>query len=399
MTAASSTIAYLDCFSGISGDMFLGALIANGVPLKALQEGIDSLGLGPITVAGTKTSDHGISAVKVTVSTKEQHPHRTWADIRHILERSALPPLVTEKALAIFRVLAEAEGAVHGVSAEKVHFHEVGAADAIADIVGAAIGIDYLGIKKVVCSPLPMPSGWVACAHGRLPLPAPAVCEIVKDMPVYGVDLEAELVTPTGAAIIKALGTGYGHMPAMRVTLAGYGAGSRQLANGQPNLLRMIIGTAHTVNEAQRVEVVETHLDDWNPEGFPHLCETLFDKGALDVALTPILMKKGRPGFLLRVVADQAQGLAIKQCILSETSALGLRFRLEERWTLPRRQGTVETVFGPIRVKLAETPTGSRMTPEYESCRETARKKQIPLQEIYAEVGRQPLSAFTVEDR
>ena len=219
------------------------------------------------------------------------------------------------------------------------------------------------------------------------PCPRPAVCELLQGVPTYGVELSQELVTPTGAAIVKALATGYGPMPPMTMTGVGYGAGSQELANGQPNLLRLIIGTARIAVEAQEVEVIETHLDDWSPETFPYLSERLFALGALDVALIPIQMKKGRPGFLLRVICDRAAALAIKECILSETTAIGLRFRTEQRWTLPREGGTVPTRWGAVRVKKVTTPTGEVLTPEYEDCKRVATTNNVPIKEVYAEVG------------
>jgi hypothetical protein len=308
-------------------------------------------------------------------------------DIRQLITASRLAEPVKATALSIFSLLAEAEAKVHGRPVDTVHFHEVGGIDSLVDIVGAAIGLGALNINRLHCAPLPMPSGWVRCAHGLLPLPAPAVCELLQGVPSYGVELNQELVTPTGAAIIKALATGYGPMPAMTMTGVGYGAGSQELANGQPNLLRLVLGTARVAVEAQEVEVVETHLDDWSPETFPYLSEQLFTLGALDVALIPIQMKKGRPGFLLRVVCDRAAALAAKECILSETTAIGLRFRTEQRWTLPRETGTVPTRWGKVKVKKVTTPAGEVLTPEYEDCKRVATAHTVPLKEVYAVVG------------
>jgi len=240
-----------------------------------------------------------------------------------------------------------------------------------------------------------MPRGWVRCAHGLLPLPAPAVCELLQGAPTYGVELEQELVTPTGAALVKGLAASYGPMPPMTMTGVGYGAGSQELRNGQPNLLRLVLGTARTAAEAQEVEVVETHLDDWSPETFPYLSERLFFLGALDVALIPIQMKKGRPGFLLRVISDRAASLAVKECIFSETTAIGLRFRTEQRWTLPRENGTVPTRWGPVRVKKAAIPAGEVLTPEYEDCKRVAVAHGVPIKAVYAEVARAERTDFT----
>jgi len=390
------TIAYIDCFSGISGDMFLGALLDAGLPIEELRSQLDLLGLDGYILTVGKKAYGAIAATTLSIESAESHPpHRTLADIQQLITASRLAGQVKETALSIFSLLAEAEAKVHGKPADTVHFHEVGAIDSLVDIVGAAIGLAALNITRLHCAPLPMPRGWVRCAHGLLPLPAPAVCELLQGVPTYGIELSQELVTPTGAAIVKALATGYGPMPAMAMSAVGYGAGSQELANGQPNLLRLVIGTARTVVEAQEVEVIETHLDDWSPETFPYLSEQLFSLGALDVALIPIQMKKGRPGFLLRVICDRAASLAVKKCILSETTAIGLRFRTEQRWTLPRETGTVPTRWGAVRAKKVTTPAGEVLTPEYEDCKRVAIAHRVPIKEVYAEVGRAEHTDFT----
>ncbi|HSR35580.1 MAG TPA: nickel pincer cofactor biosynthesis protein LarC [Desulfurivibrionaceae bacterium] len=394
MNKTAPQIAYLDCFSGISGDMLLGALIDAGLPLEVLTEQLALLPLSGYRLSVEDKKSGALRAKRVTVAVEEKQPHRTWVQIRAMIEDSALSPGVKEKTLAVFAALAEAEGRVHGVPPEKVHFHEVGAADSIVDIVGAAIGLEYLGITRLIGSPLPMGRGWVECAHGKLPLPGPAVVELLKGVPSYGVDLEQELVTPTGAAIAKALCREFGPMPPMTIQAVGYGSGTQQLANGQPNLLRLILGQGLDVQEAQTIEVIETHLDDWAPEGFPYLCEQLFNQQALDVALAPIQMKKGRPGFLLTVLADPAHALALKQCILSETTAIGLRFHTAQRLTLPRQLGTVATPWGAIGVKRVETPAGVVLYPEYESCRSAAEKHSVPLKQIYAHISGLAADAF-----
>ena len=388
-------IAYVDCFSGISGDMFLGALLDAGLPIEELRGQLALLGIDGYTLAVDKKTCGAIAATTLSVHGDEVHPHRTLGDIRQLITASRLEAPVKETALSIFSLLAEAEAKVHGKPVDSVHFHEVGGIDSIVDIVGAAIGLDALRITQLHCAPLPMPSGWVQCAHGRLPLPAPAVCELLQGVPTYGVELSQELVTPTGAAIVRALSTNFGPMPAMTMTRVGYGAGSQELANGQPNLMRLLIGTARPVVEAQEVEVIETHLDDWSPETFPYLSDRLFALDALDVALIPIQMKKGRPGFLLRVISDRAAALALKECILSETTAIGLRFRTEQRWTLPRETGTVPTRWGHVRAKKVTTPTGEVLTPEYEDCKRVAVANNVPIKEVYAAVGRAEHTDFT----
>ncbi|MHB1183420.1 MAG: nickel pincer cofactor biosynthesis protein LarC [Desulfobulbia bacterium] len=381
------TLAYIDCFSGISGDMFLGALLDAGLPEMELRGQLSLLGLDGYTLTVGKKNRGAIAATTLSVESNESHPHRTLGDIRQLITASNLAEPVKATALSIFSLLAEAEAKVHGRPVDTVHFHEVGGVDSIIDIVGAAIGLGALNITHLHCAPLPMPRGWVQCAHGLLPLPAPAVCELLHGVPTYGVELSQELVTPTGAAIVKALATNFGPMPPMTITGIGYGAGRQELANGQPNLLRLVLGTTRIAVEPQEVEVIETHLDDWSPETFPYLSEQLFSLGALDVALIPIQMKKGRPGFLLRVICDRAASLPIKECILSETTAIGLRFRTEQRWTLPREIGTVPTRWGEVKVKKVTTPAGEVLTPEYEDCKRVAIANNLPIKAVYAEVG------------
>lgn len=387
MTDTISTIAYVDCFSGISGDMFLGALVDAGLPEQILREELALLGIGKYALDLTANTAGSIKSAKVHVTAEGDQPHRSWKTIRNIIEQSKLSDPIKEKAIRIFSTLAEAEAQVHGCDIDDVHFHEVGSVDSIIDIVGTAVGLTHLGINQIISSPLPMPNGWVSCEHGKLPLPAPAVCEILKNVPIYGVDLKQELVTPTGAAIVKSMASEFGPFPSMTIKQVGYGAGSRKLSNQQPNLLRLVIGEKRIAEEAQEVEVIETNLDDWSPEGFPYVSDLLFKLGALDVSLVPIQMKKGRPGFLLRVISDVARAFDIKQCILSETTAIGLRYRTEKRWTLPREKGTVTTQWGDVQVKKVETPKGVMLYPEYEDCKRVAAKKQIPLKAIYGEIS------------
>lgn len=381
-------IAYADTFSGISGDMFLGALIDAGLPLVSLQQELRALPLAGYDITTEKTEENGLAATRFCVTAPDDHQHRTWRTIRKMLTESNLRAGVRTRALDIFTRLAEAEARVHGCAPEDVHFHEVGGVDAIIDITGAAIGMEFFGIEQLVSAPLPLSRGWIECAHGRLPLPAPAVCELTKEMAVYGVELPQELVTPTGAAIIKSCCHSFGPMPAMRIKEVGYGAGSLKRKDGAPNMLRLVIGESFAAAEAQEVEVIETHLDDWQPEGFPYLNEQLFTRGALDVALIPMQMKKGRPGFLLRVIAPPAFAWELKRLILEETSAIGLRFHKEARWTLPRTKGFLATAIGPVAVKKVTIPSGKEVfSPEYEECRRIAGERKIALREIYALVA------------
>ncbi len=379
-------IAYADCFSGVSGDMFLGALIDAGVDVDFLHRELAGLGLADIDLHIAKSAQPSLQAVKVEVVTGEIQPHRTWKDIRRLLDNSSLNKTYKEKSLLVFAELARAEAKIHGCDVDDIHFHEVGAVDAIVDIVGSVAGLAYLGIERLFCSPLPMPRGWVACGHGVLPVPAPAVCEILKGVPVYGVEVDQELVTPTGAALVKVLSAEFGQFPSMAIAEVGYGAGSRELPDQRPNMLRLVIGEARVTAEEQEVEVIETHIDDWSPEGFPYLVERLYAQGALDVVAAPLLMKKGRPGFLLRVVTGRETAWEIKRLILSETTAIGLRYHTEKRWTLPRQQGVVKTRFGMVRAKKIETPAGTVLSPEYEDCRRKASEQGVPLKEVYASV-------------
>ena len=387
MTVQSSCkIAYLDCFSGVSGDMLLGALVHAGLDRQLLIKELDKLHLDGLEVLIEEKIVNAISGIKVTISSERRQELRTLPAILHILDQSSLEPAITNQAKKVFQALAVAEARVHAISVDKVHFHEVGALDTIVDVVGTIIGLHHLGIKRLSCSFLPTSHGFVKCAHGLLPLPAPAVCELLQGIPTYGVDLQQELITPTGAALVATLVNGFGPLPPMAIKATGYGAGSHILSNGQPNLLRIIIGEAMSLIEEQSVDVIETNLDDWSPEGFPYLFERLFEQGALDVTLTSIQMKKGRPGFMLQVISSPAHAHQLKEIILSETTAIGLRFRKESRMTLQREKVTVTTVWGDITAKKVQTPTGQVIYPEYEECRKIACQHKVPLTEVYNEV-------------
>jgi uncharacterized protein (TIGR00299 family) protein len=377
-------IAYTDCFSGISGDMFLAALLDAGLDENLLRRELEKLAIGPFDLSITTTSSSGIKATKVEISARANQQFRNLAAILKILQKSTLAPAIIDKASMVFQNLALAEAKVHGLPIDKIHFHEVGAIDTILDVVGVVVGLHALEIERLTSSPLPWGHGFVECAHGRLPLPAPAVCELLTGVPVYAVDLSQELVTPTGAALVTSLAQSFGPLPDMTIDVTGYGAGSHILTNQQPNLLRLIIG--HETRKSETVEIIETHLDDWNSEGFPYLCDLLLKQGALDVSLTPMLMKKGRPGLQLRVICYPSHGLQLKQTILAETTAIGLRFRTEARLTLEREQVTVETPWGKVMAKKVQTPAGTVIYPEYEACREIAESAQIPLQQVYRAV-------------
>lgn len=379
----SDKIVYADCFSGVSGDMFLGALLHLGVPLEMLRSQLSLLKLRDWDITAEPTLISGIGCIKVNVKDSQNQQLRHLSAIKEILLNSDLEKAVASLSIEVFEEIARAEAKVHDIDIERVHFHEVGAIDTIIDIVGVISGLHYLGIGKISCAPVPVPRGFVKCAHGTLPLPAPAVCEILQGIPCYGVELQQELVTPTGAALLKVLASDFGPMPAMKISASGYGAGSHALANGQPNLFRLLLGSSEIVTEKQQVEIIETNLDDWSAEGFPYLCDRLFAQGALDVSLAPIQMKKGRPGYSLQVICGPQIALEIRNIIFSETTSIGIRYRKEFRHTLSREILVLETPWGPMKAKSAATPGGERVYPEYEECRRIAEKFDIPLMQVY----------------
>lgn len=366
--------------------MLLGALIHAGLDRRHLAEELGKLRLPGLDMQIIDKTVQSIGCVQVKVSSKRLQELRTLPAILALLQGSDLDATVIDRASEVFRALAKAEAKVHNIAVDKVHFHEVGALDTLVDVVGVVFGLQQLGIHRLVASPLPTGHGFIECAHGLLPLPAPAVCELLQGIPTYGVDLRQELITPTGAALIATLAESFGPMPPLTITSTGYGSGSRVLTNGQPNLLRLIIGDAVDVMESQVVEVIETNLDDWSPEGFPYLTELLFARGAVDVTLIPVHMKKGRPGFTLQVISPLDKAHPLKETILTHATAIGLRFRREARQTLPRRIVTVTTRWGEIKAKKVLTPAGWVVHPEYEECRKVALSHGLPLSEVYNEV-------------
>ena len=375
-------ILYFDCFSGVSGDMTLAALLDLGLPLEKLQEDLKKLGLKNYSLEVRPGSRSGIAALglEVKVGPQEEH-HRHFSDIREMIDRSSLSSGVKELSLAIFQRLAEAEGRVHKKKVEEVHFHEVGAVDSIVDIVGTAIGISFFQPDRIYTSELPMGWGFVNCQHGRLPLPAPATVEVLKGYPVKSVDVEGELVTPTGAAIVAVLSSKVSPFPAMRVERIGYGMGKKEFPD-RPNLLRLVMGETDEAYQADRAMVLEANIDDMNPEFYDYLMETLFQKGALDVSLSPLQMKKNRPGTLLRVIAEEKDADLLSELILQESTTLGVRSFSVNRKKLPREVREVETRYGKVRVKISGEV---RFQPEYDDCRRIAREKAVPIQEVYRE--------------
>jgi uncharacterized protein (TIGR00299 family) protein len=375
-------ILYFDCFSGVSGDMTLAALLDLGLPLEKLQEDLKKLGLTNYSLEVRPGSRSGIGALglEVKVGSHEEH-HRHFSDIRELITRSSLDPGVKEMSLAIFQRLAEAEARVHRKKVEEVHFHEVGAVDSIVDIVGTAIGISFFRPDRIYASELPMGWGFVHCQHGRLPLPAPATVEVLKGYPVKNVDVEGELVTPTGAAIVATLSSKASAFPPMKVEKIGYGMGKKEFPD-RPNLLRLILGEATEAYQTDRAVVLESNIDDMNPEFYDYLMERLFQGGALDVSLSPLQMKKNRPGTLLRVIAEEKDTDALSELILQESTTLGVRSFPVSRKKLPREVREVETRYGKIRVKISGEV---RFQPEYDDCRRIAREKGVPIQEVYWE--------------
>jgi uncharacterized protein (TIGR00299 family) protein len=380
---------YFDCFSGISGDMCLGALLDAGVPLEWLEQELAKLMVGGYVLQVEKVRVQGIAATDVRVLVNEPQPMRHLSDILEVLHKSQLNPSVIEKAARVFLALAHAEAKVHGTDIDHVHFHEVGAVDAIVDVVGTIAGLEFLQIDQVLSSPLPVTSGWVNTEHGRLPLPAPATAELLTGIPVYGSPVQAELVTPTGAALITSLAVSFGLLPAATLMQTGYGAGKIRLSH--PNLLRVFLIESSNLpgTRVDTVSVLETNIDDMNPELFSYLWDKIFAAGALDLVLTPTHMKKGRPGTVLTVICPPEKCQEISRLIMAETSTIGIRFRTEQRFVANRWKEEVNTPWGPVKVKYSQVvdpytgQTRVKAAPEYEDCARLAEKARVSLLEIY----------------
>jgi uncharacterized protein (TIGR00299 family) protein len=434
-------IACLDCFSGISGDMFLGALVDAGVSPELLEETVAALDIGA-RLEISRVRRGGISATKVDVYANgekdlprevfweqqghdhthelshdhghehsSEHSHgeprsehgRGLAEIRRMIEKAPISSSAKATAIKIFEALGEAEAEIHGTSVERVHFHEVGAVDAMVDIVCAAVGAESLAVQEWVCSPLNVGGGTVKCAHGTLPVPAPATLKLLRDAPVYSSGPQVELVTPTGAAIVKTLSTRFAPFPAMKIEKTGYGAGTREFPE-HPNLLRLTIGEALAADSAstgqspapgasnEQIAVLEANLDDLSPQVLAYAMERLLAEGALDVFSVPIQMKKSRPGALLTVLAKMEDANRLTKLIFAETTTLGVRRREEQRQTLSRRWETVDTTWGPVRIKIANmNGTVSNYAPEYEDCRTLAEAQHVPLRTVMQEAVQQYL--------
>lgn len=378
---------YLDTFSGISGDMFLGLMIDLGVDPAAIEAELKKLPVSGWQLEYRREKRQGIEGTRLVVACAEEKHHRTWADIDRMLVECALLPAVKELARRIFHRIGVAEARVHGVPLEKVHFHEVGALDSIVDIVGAAAGLRLLGAREIVCSPLPLSRGMIATAHGAFPLPAPATVAILEGLPVTDGHSEFELVTPTGAAIAAEIAV-FGPLPAMALASVGYGVGGRQLPD-RPNLLRGMLGKPAATTETDRVAVLETHLDDANPEWLGTLMERLLAAGAHDVGYGPLQMKKNRPGQRVTVVAPPELASSLASLLMRESSAIGVRCHETMRYKLRRAKQSVVTPLGEARVKLLfDGDELLRITPEHDSCRELAQKNDRPLPEVYRIIER-----------
>ena len=391
-------IAYFDCYSGASGDMILGALLDAGLDLAHLTQELAKLGLSHYDVSKTQVTKNGISATQALVRVEQDHHdhhHRHLADITAIIDRSELSEAVKRDSQRIFRRLAEAEAKVHNTSPEKIHFHEVGAMDAIIDVVGAVIGLHALAIDTITCSALHVGTGTVKCAHGTLPVPAPATAELIRGKPAYATGIRGELLTPTGAAILTTLASDFGPLPSMTIDHIGHGAGNADHAIA--NLVRLFIGSDVPAANALRQEqtaTIETTIDDMNPQIYDHLIEKALQMGALDIFCSPIQMKKNRSGTLVTIICKPEMVSQLSDLLFRETTTIGLRWRLDNRFMLQREFVNVKTRFGTIKCKAASQGTEMvNLMPEYDDCRRVAIAHQVPLKIVLEEARAQALAA------
>jgi len=380
---------YFDLIGGASGDMILGALVDTGLSIDTLRNLLEALNLSEFTIQAEKVDKNGFSATKVAIHVKKQPPERHLDEIKTIIQNSSLSKSIQTRAILIFERIAETEAAIHNKTIDQVHLHELGGTDTIIDVVGTLLALDHLGISSVYASPVPLGKGFVDGAHGQIPLPSPATIALLKEIPVYGKEIESELVTPTGAALLVELVDGFGPAPPMILENVGYGAGGRDLPI--PNLLRVLIGEISQSGKTtlDHLAILETNLDDLNPEIYPYVIESLFEGGALDVTLTPIHMKKNRPGTQIQVLCEPVDVDAIRLILFRETTTLGIKQTFIERYALPRTIREIETPYGKVRVKIAElSPELKKISPEYEDCRKLAIEKGIPITTVYQEAIR-----------
>jgi uncharacterized protein (TIGR00299 family) protein len=388
------TIAYLDCSAGISGDMFLGALVDIGVPLKKVRDTLKRLPVKGYTMEARKVQRASIAATKVDVvmSSNESGAHapKIFRDVKGIVNASSLPLHIKQRGLRIFKSLFEAEGKVHGKAYNKTHLHELGAVDCVVDILGSLIALDYLGVDKVYASAVNLGCGSVSTKHGTLSVPAPATAELMKGIPVYASDIPFELTTPTGAAIIREIAEDFMSVPPMKINRIGYGAGQKNIT-GLPNALRILWGEDTSNNNSRPLPlatVIKTNIDDMNPQLYSYIMERLLQAGALDVYLTQVIMKKGRPGVILTVLCHDEKRTDIIDILLKETTTLGVRIQTASRVVLEREIKEVKTEFGVIRVKVSQGRDGTpKITPEYEDCMRIAKKHGIPLRQVMDKVN------------
>lgn len=384
-------VAYFDCFSGISGDMTVGALIDAGLKIETLEKELKKLGLSGYQLEIKIVVKKGISATQFKVKIKEEGVERRFKDILTILEKSKLDEEIKKDTKKIFFNIAQAESKIHQKDIDKIHFHEIGGLDSIVDITSAVIGIKTLGIEEIHSSALPVGKGFVKCAHGVIPVPAPATLELLKNIPTYSGGIESEMITPTGAAIISTLAKSFGKQPLMKIERIGYGAGEKEFTI--PNLLRINIGEKIAKDKdfkddyiSDEAVLIETNIDDMNPEFYDYIMDKLFSQGALDVFLTPIQMKKNRPAHMLSIIVYEQNLKEILEVLFSESTTLGVRIREVKRLRLGQQNFIAETKYGKIRVKVGIFKGEIKnIAPEYEDCKKMAKKHKVPLKEVYEE--------------
>jgi pyridinium-3,5-bisthiocarboxylic acid mononucleotide nickel chelatase len=386
---------YLDCFAGVSGDMFIGALIDCGLDFEHLQSELKRLEVGGYELNLTRVDRSGISASKFDVHLSDEHhhhhhnhhhiDHRSLSEIKRLITTSSLSDRIKDRAETLFQRIGEAEAKIHNIPIESVHFHEVGAIDSIVDIVGACVGLDALKIERVISSPLHVGSGTFKCAHGTYPVPGPATAQLLQGVPIYSKEIEGELVTPTGAAIISTFASSYGPIPMMQIERIGYGAGTRTYPKF-PNVLRAIIGQLQEDADQTptTVAVIEANIDDLNAQIFGHLMEKALAEGALDIFYTPVQMKKNRPGVLVTVLCKPEDRDRMIDIVFKETTTLGVRYRSEQREILQREHVTVETKYGPINIKISRARDGSvvNYAPEFDDCRAAADLHKVAIRDV-----------------
>ena len=378
-------IAYLDCFSGVSGDMFVGSLLDAGLPLEKLEKIISGLNLNGYGISAKKEERNSIFGTRFSVFLQEQDQEaRHLKEIKEILKSSDLPLSVIEECIMIFEKLAMTEGEIHHISPDEVHFHELGAVDSMIDIVAAIAGVHLLGIEKLFASMIPVGTGIMTSAHGKIPVPSPATIALLRGIPVYCSGQDVEMVTPTGAALVTSLCSSFGPMPPMTIDRVGYGVGSRTLAD-RPNLLRILIGNDVDKQRSETVVVLESNLDDMSPELLGYLMDSLFDAGAKDVSFSHIQMKKNRPGVQLQVVGQPEDKERLTSVIFRESTTLGVRISYSQRAVLQRAELMVDSPWGRMKVKkVINQDGGTVLLPEYEECRKIARENNLALRDVYA---------------